>query len=788
MIKNDICENFGSKQICSARHLADLRTKFVLSASITAMILASNVQAQIPDDEVIVTATKREATIDEVPLAITALSGDFVKDVNLSDVKDLITYSPGVTGNSKDSFIDAVAIRGIRTQDFGVGGDPSVGFFKNGLYQGRNGAVVSSLFDMERAEILRGPQNFLFGRNAISGAISTHTKRPIFGNGTSGYADIEYGSRNRIGAEAAINFNLSDNVAARFAGYYSAEDGYVENAFTPNGDDLLEHDKWAVRGSIDYDDGGPLTVQVTAEYEDRDQSGSIYRATELGDNYQTLQDLFGPFSLPADERDINQDLGLGEYDRAEVFNVGVRIDYEMDIGTFTSQTGYKSHDYEYREDFDGTPLSINNFGLDQNGGYFEQEARLVSNEDGPLSWYVGASYYQEDLDALFTAQGDEETMCAYYYYAYYGTAVTDGTCLTDYYYYSPTPEGLLEKGFVNGKYSGYAAFADMTYQLSDKLDFSLGVRYSKDTKRFANNILPVTSELGPYFTYTVTTNGPLEDKKSWDAFTPRAIARYKANDDHMMFASVTRGFKSGGFGTFGFSPTASGPAIGFGDQLQPGDAVPDDFDPEKLWSYEVGHKGTFLDGALKTDINVFYYDYKDLQLLVFQDGGGLIFNLGNVTGKGVEGQVTAKFSDHFDGFISAGYVDTSISDAGPACSLASCDGNSLESPKFSGAAVLNAHTEMGGGEVFATAELFWESSKGGGIENSPISRVDSFMDLTLRAGYRGDDWSIIGYVENVTDELYWDQGNNNDGIIPAHFFGPSQPRTFGVRLSKSFGE
>ena len=779
MLKSETKDTLPKKRTFTAKSM------LITGASAVALISAQSSAFAQEQDEIIVTATKRAESIREVPLAITALSGDFVKEVNLDDVKDLIIYTPGVTGNSKDSFIDAVAIRGIRTQDFGVGGDPSVGFFKNGLYQGRNGAVVTSLYDMERAEVLRGPQNFLFGRNAISGAISTHTKRPTL-DSTSGYIDLGAGSRGQFSGEGAINLPLADTVAARIAGYFSTEDGYVNNASNPDGDSLIAHEKFAVRASVDYD-SGPLKVEVTADYEDRDQSGSVYRATTLGDNYETLEALFGPINLPADGRDVNQDLALGEYDRGDVASIGVRVDYELDIGTLTSQTGFKTHSYEYREDFDGTPLSINNFGLDQEGDYFEQEVRLVSNSEGPFSWYVGASYYKENLDSLFTAQGDEELLCAYYYNLYYDVNYF-GSCLADIYYASAVPEGLLEQGVVKGKYSGYAAFVDLTYQLSNTLEISAGLRYSDDKKTFSNHALPVTSALGPFFTYSVTTNGPLEDTKSWDAFTPRGLIRYRPNEDHMIFGSVTRGFKSGGFGTFGFSPTATGPAIGFGDELQPGDAVPDDFDPEKLWSYEVGHKGQFLDGNLKTDLNLFYYNYKDLQLLVFQDGGGIIFNLGEVKGYGAEGMVTAKFSDNFDGFVTAGYTSTEIFDAGPACGLATCDGNSLESPKFSGAAVLNAHTEMGNGEIFGSAEVFWESSKGGGIEESVISRVDSFYDLTLRAGYRGEDWSITGFVENVTDELYYDQGNNNDAIIPAHYFGPSRPRTYGVRISKSFGE
>lgn len=773
------------------------RVLLVGSASILAISSAFTVQAQIFDDEIIVTATKRATSIQDTPLAITALTGDFIADVNLNDVKDLITYSPGVTGNSQDSFIDTVAIRGIRTQDFGVGGDPSVGFFKNGLYQGRNGAVVSTLYDVERGEVLRGPQNFLFGRNAISGAISTHTKRPIFQDSVSGFGDIEYGSRDRFDARGAINLPVSDTVAARFAGFYSREDGFVTNIF--DDEDLGGFDKFGLRGSLDYKSNGPLSIELTVEYEDRQQEGSIYRATGLDENFAVLEELFGEIELPDDPRDVNVDLSEGSFDDAEVFEIGLKVDYDFGFANFTSQTGFKDHTFNYREDFDGTPLNISNFGLDQSGDYFEQEIRLVSQGDGPLSWYVGASYYEENLDALFTAQGDEELFCAYYYNLYYSENLF-GSCLPDVYYAEAVNVGLLEQGVVRGDYNGYAAYADLTYAVNDKLDFSAGLRYSKDIKRFSNNILPVESALGPFFSYSVTSDGPISDRESWDAFTPRFILRYRPDENNTFFASATRGFKAGGFGTFGFSPTEGSPDIEFGQVLTQADAVPDDFDPETLWSYEAGYKGEFLGGALKADLNVYYYDYKDLQLLVFQDGGGLIFNLGEVQGYGAEGQISARFSENFDGFISLGYNENEITDAGPACGFNDpdevgqagfvdlCDGNNLGSPDFSGAAVFNAHTDIWGGEIFGSAEVFWESTKGGGIENLEASEVDAFADVTLRAGYRANDWSITGYVENLTDEVYFDQGNNNGGIIPAHVFGPSKPRTYGIRFSKSFGE
>ncbi|MEK7266881.1 MAG: TonB-dependent receptor, partial [Pseudomonadota bacterium] len=206
----------------------------VLSLSLAGLTAPAFAQ----DDEIIVTAQKRAESIQDVPLAITAFGGEFVRDVNLDDVKDLVNFTPGVTGNTFDSFIDYINVRGISTNDFGAGGDPSVPFFKNGFYQGRNGAVVTTLYDIERAEVLRGPQGFLFGRNAIGGAINVITARPKL-DAFGGYIDLDVGERDRLVGEIALNIPLTDKFAVRIAGYGGKEDGYVDNAFFPNADKLL---------------------------------------------------------------------------------------------------------------------------------------------------------------------------------------------------------------------------------------------------------------------------------------------------------------------------------------------------------------------------------------------------------------------------------------------------------------------------------------------------------------------------------------------------------------------
>ena len=267
-----------------------------VATAVSAALLATSLPAQSQQvEEIIVTATKREESLQEVPLAITALTGNFTESVNLDDVKDLISFTPGITGNSQDSFIDAVSIRGVRTQDFGVGGDPSAAIFKNELYEGRNGSAVTSLYDVDRSEVLRGPQGFLFGRNSIGGAISVHTRKADIEGGYSGYVDVDAGERGRFTVEGAFNIPVSDTFAMRVAGYHSQEDGFVYNVATDT--DLIEHDKQGVRWSTAFEKD-QLVINTWVEYETREQSGSVYRAVTQGDYWDTLLGVFGDAITP----------------------------------------------------------------------------------------------------------------------------------------------------------------------------------------------------------------------------------------------------------------------------------------------------------------------------------------------------------------------------------------------------------------------------------------------------------------------------------------------------------
>ncbi len=763
----------------------------VLSRAIAAAIMA--VAGTTPAisqelEEVVVTATKRSESVQDVPLAITAFSGEFSKAVNLNDVKDLVSFTPGVTGNSQDSFIDAISVRGIRTQDFGVGGDPSSAFFKNDLYEGRNGSAVTSLYDMERSEILRGPQGFLFGRNSIGGAFSVHTQKAEIGGGNSGYVDLDLAERARTATEGALNLPVNDSFAMRIAGYYSTEDGFVDNKF--NGDDLIEHDKWALRWSTAFESAS-LSVNTTVEFESREQSGSVYRAIERGDIWDTFEAAFGDINLRGGEEDADSDQSGGDNDDADILTLGVRVDYELDWATITSNTGYKDHDYFYNEDYDGTPLNINNYRQDQEGDYFQQELRLTSNTDGPLSWYAGVSYYKEEIDAEFTFSGEEDFFCQYY-----GAAYNDGQTFTgcaDLYAYYGSPftasaDGLLtETGRIVGEYTGWGAYVDLTYTIADQIDLSLGVRYSDDEKDFTINVPTPASDLGPFWAYTFSTAGDINDVQSWDDAQTRFLVRYTPTDDAMVFASYTEGFKSGGFGSFALND-ADGNGVGAqADVSQAAGFRPNTFDPETVDSYEIGYKGAVFSDNANVSLTAFYYEYEDLQVVVADGGAATVQNVGRVESKGLEGSITTLIGENFDLYLTASWLDSEANGLQSICGLEdinACEGSSLFwAPDFSGAVVLNAHFPMENGEITGSLEMFYESDRGGGWEDLDETKIDASQELALRVGYRSNNgWSTGLYVENLTDEFTYDGQNNNGGILPSHFFGPRRPRTFGINV------
>lgn len=813
-------------------------------------------------EEVVVTATKREERLMDVPLAITAMSGEFIREVNLNDIKDLISFTPGVTGNSKDSFIDYVSVRGIRTVDFGNGGDPSVSFYKNGLYQGRTGAVVSSLYDIERSEVLRGPQGFLFGRNSVSGAMNISTNKPNLEE-TGGYVELDAGERGVLVFEGAVNIPTSDTFAVRIAGYHSEEDGYVKNL--AGGPDLIAHDKQAVRLSARYQTDA-TTVDFFAEYEDRDQTGTVYRATGSGfsqpfprsvwpghpnianvsgnafDFHHTNMNGGVPVAISPDGRTVNNDNSLEPIDQAEILAFGLEIEHELSFATFTSLTGFKDHDYSYVEDYDASPIILFNYGQDQTGDYFEQEFRLTSNSDGPLSWYAGVSFYRENIDTTFLGQQSEDAYCAgYWYYSGYATCTElfDYYNYLDYYYgYAPNdpysfcqnyldyyfgscswtpstvtaPDGttlINDRNRIIGKYQGYSAYLDLSYEFSETFDVNFGVRYSYDEKDFSQEVLPDPG--GSLLAYKVQTgfstpNGPLRDKQDWDEVTYRLVGNWRVGDNTLIYGSVTTGYKPGGFGSFNIEPRAGVDACESPFGLCVADNAterPGDFGPETVTSYELGYKGRLMDGRMQVAANAFVYEYEDMQANYYEGPRVVVDNVGKVDGTGFELDVNTALTDNVSLHVGLSWLDTEAKGVQAFCGNGAfatngdidvCEGASIPwAPETTAFAVLNASFPINGGAIYSNLAWSWEEDfRGDWPPKSVIyQKIAALNQTDFLLGYRQDNWRVSAYVENVFDNIWYDGNYPNDDPDPTiifveHAFGPSRPRTAGVRFSYEF--
>jgi len=798
--------------------------KLVAQAISTALVAGVATAPLLAQDlvleEIIVTATKRAESVMEVPLAIQALSGDFIRKVNLNDAKDLAQFTPGVTGNSKDSFIDAMKVRGIGTNDFGNGGDTSIGMYRNGLYQGRTGSGVVSLYDIERAEILRGPQGFLFGRSSISGAMNIHTRRPTNGQ-REGYFELGVGERGVVDFEGGVTATMSDTFALRFAAQHAQEDGYITNVF--NGNELVDLDKQAIRVTGVYDNDN-VEIMGMIEYETRDQSGTVYKATGNGGSYAVLESFYGPLNRPSDSLDVNiTEPPAGVFDDTDMLSFGLEINVDTALGTFTSLTGFKDHEYSYTENFGAVTLLIFDYEQYQEGDYFEQEFRLTSDTDGPLSWYAGVSYYDENIDTRFLGRQDEDLYCNIYWgdtcqgiFDFYNTYYYGAYAyVLDYYFgsytWTPSPTGFAEDwNETLGNFRGWGAYVDLNYQFNDSFDASLGIRYSWDEKDFSQEVL---SSLNTSVTFGqrvqtgyTTPGGALTDKVDWNDTTYRFSLNFRPGDDHLIFASISTGYKPGGFNSFTLTPV---PVVWGNTAATPGNYVPAHFNEETSTSYEIGYKGTLADGRAQVTINAFSYEFKDMQSVCGSTTPVVIVcNVGKLEATGFEGTLNAVLSDNWQVAFGFSTLDSEASGIQDFCSGGSrvfgtddvCEGNSIpNAPEFTWYAAIDMDYPVGSGTLFGNLVWSWEDERRSGwLPLTPASTtfpegarmIDGFSIGQLIIGYESQsNWTVSAYVENLTDETYWDGGNtggNPNNMYVQYDWGPGRPRTAGARFSYRF--
>lgn len=771
-------------------HRPNVRPRRVWIALGAALPAAAGFAAQPVLEEVLVTAQKREQTLQDVPVAVSAFSGDFLSGANIADIRGLVDLTPGFNGKTEDSFVDALSIRGISTNDYGIGGDPSVPVFTDGVWQGRTGGVQMNFYDIERVEVVKGPQATLFGRNAIAGAISIVTKKPV--DEREGRIEAGVGNYGHAEAHGMLNVPLAEKWFYRGNLYGNRDDGWLDNV--AGGDDLGFREQLSMRHALRYA-GEAVDAVLQLGYEDRRQDASVYWDPLLG----------------LDEDEVASDLGDQGYDRSEIFSLTLNVDWTLPGDwSLHAITGFKTYDFDYREDYDARPERIQNYRQRHEADYYSQELRL--NFDGErLAWFVGAAAYVELIDGFFQTEYGENALCNaigrtdFPDFSGPVTGGCDDPVFEEYWGEDIDPADILgrksEDSWNDLESRGYAIYGDVTWSATDRLDLTLGLRFTRDEKDMRTRVADSGGALGNNSAWEFHTRGWVQDDADWSELTPRAALTWRVHEDVALYANAATGYKAGGFGTFGITvPDADGDGeidVGPDGAASP-DSVPREFDPETSLSNEIGLKAQLLADTLHANLAWFRYTYEDLQLLFFEAGSSLVENLGEAENHGVEVDLRWLLGEQFELFAAGSWMDSRITDAAEmiergVCSA--CDGRNMPfAPDWSAAVHLTWTHRFAGGDVFAKSEYAMQDTMHSDLDNIPAIAVHRREQWNFRLGY--DDaarWGVALYLENAFNEEYFERGWANGDTRNRFGYGltntlvwPAKPRSYGASVYLEF--
>jgi iron complex outermembrane receptor protein len=733
--------------------------------------LAAGAGAQDALDEVLVTAQKRVQKIQDVPLSVSAFSPEFIEQNNITDFGELALYTPGFSSSPNYSYSIYSSIRGVSTSDFGFGADPSIGFYVNGIHLGRYGTQVASYYDLDAVEVVKGPQNTLFGRSSIAGAISMTTKRPE--KDFSASIDVGVGNRDHRELTAVLNAPAGEALAFRGAVYLDSQSGYLTN--TNGGDDVGKSDIKSVRLSTRFSGIERLTADLIYGFENRKETGNVYSAV-------TLPDFTIASTLRGDEN--RSDFRVNDFT--------LDLAYDLtDRWLLKSVSNYRGVQADYAEDYDGLAQVVGGpYYQGQRVNLLNQEVRVQFSGQNGLSVILGASYFKEEMKA-FVAEWVDSGL------AFTGTANLAALAPNDY------SNAFLERGEYDSGAEGWSAFLDATVPLGERFDITAGVRYNADRKDLVVNlpnpaILPENA-MAPFpcacYLYGLWSSVPLYDNREWSDTSIRLAGTFKINSEISAYASYAQGWKAGGIESFKFRDLPAGFPLFFGLDVA-GAARPNSYNPESSDSYEVGVKGTALDRRLRFSLAAFYYQYTDLQKSVFQGATASIRNIGEAEGQGIEGELRFAPNDHWSLFTAFAWNDTEIvSDpTGPMGAPSAQVGLPLNrSPEFSYSAGATYRTpapwSAGGDLSFGVTYAHQDEFR---TDDSLVFGVDSYGIVNLSASYESADgrYELRAYVDNVADDFTY-----NRRLFATPFVFPVEsrsvlgsPREVGVNFRYRFGQ
>ncbi|PCI53122.1 MAG: TonB-dependent receptor [Alphaproteobacteria bacterium] len=752
------------------KNLTILKQALWVSTSMLAIGFCTTAQAQTNNDEqtnsvaaednIIVTATRREQRIQDVPLSITAYQPRELVEKGITGYEELARETPGVILNKPTANFNNFTARGIATNGYGAGLQATVTIYIDELPISANGnstILDPNLFDVERIEFLRGPQGTLFGSGSLAGAMRIITNKPDLSEfDYSALVDfgLTGGDAFRQRYNGMVNIPIvEDKAALRVVGFYRNEEGFVDNIGTgiENSNSL---EAWGGRASLLIEPTQNLSIKLLASHEE---------------------------SSPRDSGLTNPDLGtlVRNSDRPDLFignldTLNATINYDFENARLTSSTTLTSYDGVFFVDLAGTFSQAIPFALDAIGydDIFVQELRLASTTNEKLDWIVGGFYFRKRRDVDFNYRSSPEFLLA-----------RGITGLSDEYYQRRKDHSITHE---------LAGFGELTYHVNDKMWLTGGLRYgSTDAQGFADGGFTsnyfVNALYGIPGPLTVTDIAAGEGIIAEDTgLSYKASVSYKPNQELTTYATVSTGFRQ---------PIRNSLA-GLASTLDPNDIIiPDGADSDKLTNYELGLKGSWLDGKLSANLAAYYIDWSSIQVQANRVSDSIQFatNIGKAVSKGFEFEVGTKpFDGFFLGFNGA-FVDAKVTEltASEAAFSGAVKGARLAAPKFQGSIYAkysfnwNANTT---GWVAANIQhigsfpsMFPNVPGSPGTVQATYGLTDSYENVNMSVGADFGDWTVTGYVENLLDD------DSITYIHPEAFldgrFGVMRPRTFGIRFA-----
>ncbi len=773
-------------------------------------ILALSLGATVPAtaqmlEEVVVTAQKRSQSLQDVPIALSAFNATFLQTTGVQNLGGLEQFTPGLDIESLSVTQPTYKIRGIGSGGLSIGTDPAVGIYTDGIYVGRSASSNVEFSDIERVEVLKGPQGTLFGRNAAAGAIQIITKKPV--QETEGSVRTRFGNYDKMLGEAIFNTPIiDDELAARFNVIASSRDGYIDNALS--GNDLGDENYHAGRASFLWTPQSETSVRLSFDYNRLDQDPPV--AIGLNPDLSPTGTPGGQIGDVDVFGKVANDVIKGE-EKRKLYAYSLEMDHEFDSVTMTYIASYRHFDSNARQDEDGLGsldyqppieylyLDTNNI---EHNSQFYSELRFAGETDS-LTWVGGVSFYDENgkqsaevtsnvgslvrnafsdpVTGTFATPDDAACRAA-------SAAVLGGT---------PFPCSQFDTETMNNeaKTKSYAAFGDVTWQINDYVSLTGGARLTYDDKKFGwyNPPNSLTGDSAQDVIFPVDSGeselakmGWYEQKGSWDNFDPRVVLNVYPTEGVMLWASYANGYTAGGF-----------------NSLQVGS----EFDPEEVDNYEIGVKSEFLDNTVRVNASVYHFIYSDKQDIIQIDTGGAVrqfaTSTGDAEGTGFESEFLWLPLENLQLAMNYGYLDAQWTDrelegyyngCGVARTSGNLDGEQLDGPKQRVSLSADYDLQLGdNGTILFHADYSLTSKQ----ERNPASsdycdnyesKEDDFHLTNARIAWEDTSaaWQVALWAENVFDTEYVVVYNGITSDLGSPYVRRNFPRMYGLEVIYSW--